>query len=67
MASLHYVSFCFLYICVFLPFSNAEQSKYLEFYNQKEPPVNEATNYATLKSGILDKLPSARFTICSSI
>ena len=67
MASLYYVSYCLLYICGQLSSSNAVTSKYLEFSNQKESYIDEATNYATLKSATLEKLPSAGFTICSSI
>ena len=67
MARIYFSSLFFFCICGHLSPSDAETSKYLKFSNQNETPVDKATNYATLKSGILDELPSARFTICSSI
>ena len=42
-------------------------SKYLMFSNQQGPNMNEAKNFATLKSDALMEVPWNRFTICSSI
>ena len=56
-----------LYFFLIIQFSKAETSKYLQFSNQREAILDEATNYAILKSGTLNELPSSRFTICSSI
>ena len=68
MTCLYYFSFCFFLICCQLSLLNSSlASKYLKFSYQNEPPIDEATNHAILNSEPLMELPSARFTICSSI
>ena len=62
-----YLCFIFSSICVQLYSSSTVTPAFLKFSNQEGPPLNEATNYALLKSGALDTLPSDGFTICGSM
>ena len=50
-----------------LSVSRAVTSKYLKIGTQAKPPLLKAQNFATLKSGAIDVLPSKKFTICGSI
>ena len=59
-----------VFMCIMtMPFvsSNLVTSTYLQFSNQTEVPLNEATNFVTLKSVDLVRLSSKRFTLCGSI
>ena len=58
-----------LYLFFFLELSYCDRvkSKYIQFSNQIDPPLREATNFATLKSGDFGKFSYDRFTICGSI
>ena len=59
----------FVLTAVYLQPSYSEKvvSTYLQFSNQLEPELKEATNFAILESGDLGELPSSKFTICGSI
>ena len=58
------------FMCIMtVPFVSSKlvTSTYLQFSNQTEVPLNEATNFVTLNSVDLVRLPSKRFTLCGSI
>ena len=60
---------CILYLFFFLEISSCDgvKSKYIKFSNQLGPPLEEATNFATLRSEGSCRVSSSRFTICGSI
>ena len=60
------ITFLLLVAC-FNASSSAVETKYLEFSTQKENPVEQSVDFATLKSPATGALPFNGFTICGSI